>query len=235
MSRPSGPEHEGRLQETRVDVARDLDLGTAEVEAQRVERAEAAVDGRRAADRDDHTRRAGFDRCADQLAGPERRRADRVVGGGDERQTARARHLDIAGAPSEPPLRLDGSTEGARHGRSPPVSWVGAEHVERPFPSVGEGKGDCVRPGPPCAGREGVRGFAGRQAAAELVGTAENRVGIVKSSRSEVWQRLGTPTPVDGRSTFPAVLRREPRGVATRPSSARSWHRDGTDTSHVSR
>ena len=229
-------EHARRVEETRLDVARDLDLGTAEIEAERLERAEAAVDGRRAADRDDHARRAGVDRGADQLAGPVRRRAERVVRAGDEREPARARHLDDAGARRAAPTPPRPVAERARHRRQRAGQLDRGRARRASLRRRRRAEGRRVRPGPRVRrsrARPRLRGPSGCRGTCR--GSRESGWAVVTSSRSEVWQRLGTPTPVDGRSTFPAVLRREPRGVATRPSSARSRHRDGTDTSHVSR
>ena len=163
-----------RVDERRRDVACDDDLDAAQVEVERLERAQAAVDRRRPADRDDHLPGSCVEGGPDQLAGAERRRAERVVPPLHEGEAARPRHLDDGRVAAHPPLRVDRRPERPGHTRHPPVSGRRAQHVERPLAAVREGKpgGRASRALDPR--REGVCGFARGEAAAELVGTAED-------------------------------------------------------------
>ena len=107
-------EDRGCVDEPGRHVAGDDDLRAAKVEAERLERPEPAVDGRRSADRDEDAADALVERGADQLARPDGRRAQRVVRSRDEGETARAGHLDHRGVAAHAPLRVDRRLRAAR-------------------------------------------------------------------------------------------------------------------------
>ena len=145
-----------------------------EVEAERVERPEPAVDRRRPADRHDHPADAGVERCAEQLPGPERRRGERVVRAGHERQAAGARHLDHGRVAAQAPLGVDRLAERAADPRGAAVGVAGAEDVERALASVRQGEAHRRAAGALHARGQRVRRLGRGQASTELVGTAQD-------------------------------------------------------------
>ena len=130
-----------------VDVARDDNLGARRSNS----RASSAPSHRRrgrAADRDDHAPHAGIERGTDQLARPDRRRPQRVVGSSHEREAARTGHLDDGGVAAHAPRRVGARAERARDTGRLAVGGRGAQHVQRPLPSVCERQSDSRPAGP---------------------------------------------------------------------------------------
>ena len=151
-----------RVEEQRPHVARNDDLGAAQRPAERLERAEAAVDCRRAPDADDDAAAAGVECGGDELPGAVGRRGERVVAPHED-EAARTCHLDdrrpvreqpppaSTGAPSGPVTRASRSepreastmtssvpsppsARGARGRRAPSARRPGASQRPPPLP-----------------------------------------------------------------------------------------------------
>ncbi len=117
-------------------------------------------------------------RDRDQLARPARARAQRIVATRNQREPARARHLDDRDAARQhTPLRVDRIAERTGDARDATRAAARREQrVERAFAAVGERQLDDVfETGAPQPGRDRGRGFVGPQRAPELVGTGNAR------------------------------------------------------------
>jgi hypothetical protein len=131
-----------------LHVAEDDDPRAAESAAvrDRVERATAAVDGRRAADGHEHLVRSRLDGRTDQLAGPVRRGAPRIaLLLRHESQAARRGHLDQRAAPvgaQQREGRLHGAPSGSCTGTRtmcPPSAASSTSSVPSPPSATGHG------------------------------------------------------------------------------------------------
>ena len=168
-------EDRGCVDEPGRHIACDDDLRAAKVEVERLERPEPAVDGRRSADRDEDAADALVERGADQLARPDRRRAQRVVRSRDEGEAARAGHLDHRGVAAHAPLRVDRRSERPGDTGRPAVGCLRAEDVERALAAVRERQPERRAADPLDPLGERCRGLPRAEAATELVRAAENR------------------------------------------------------------
>jgi hypothetical protein len=134
-----------RILECRLDVAEHHQPCRAQpaAVADRLDRAGAAVGGRAAADGDEDLARAARGGGQDQLARTARRGAPRIaLGGGEQREAGRLRHLDDGGrgAVDEAEVAVDGAP-----------AWIGGarrheltaacldEQRHRPLAAVGDG------------------------------------------------------------------------------------------------
>ena len=167
-----------------------------EVEAERLERAEAAVDRRRPADRDDHAAGARVERRADQLPGAGRRRAQRVVRVRPTSASPLARAISITAVSSRIPHSAStGSPSGPVTRAVRRSAAIGAEHVEGSLAAVGQRKRDAPSaPARSTPSTSACRCLARREAAAELVGAAENRAVVGHADRMSWAARSATIT-----------------------------------------
>ena len=168
------PEDACRVGELGRDVARDRHVDSLQAPSERVDGAEAAVGRRAPADRDDDPRESLASRDRDELTRAARRGAQRIVLGADEREPARARHLDHGDAARKhTPLGIDRIAERSRHPRrATGPTPRGEQRVERAFATVGERQFDDVVEARATEPRAiAAAASRGRQGAAELVRT----------------------------------------------------------------
>ena len=166
----------GRSDERCRHVARDDDVETTERPAKRVDRGEPTIRRGAPPDSDDDSPSTRTRRRRDQLSRPARARSQGIaLGFGDQRETARARHLDDGGAVVETrPLRIDRPTEWPCDMRvTSRSSDRGTEHVQRPFAAVGQRQLDDLEPSIVQSGADRARGLGGCERAPELVGTRD--------------------------------------------------------------
>src|SRR5262249_46994515 len=165
-------EHACRIHEACLHVARDADGETVAWKrcdvSQNLDGAETAVGGGRTADSDDDVAGAGVDRRCDQLSGPSRRGAKRIVRllAAHEGEPGGAGHLDHGAGPVEPPARLDRIAERPGHA----CRAVGAaECIQRALAPVGEWQLAAAPAGRTGALRDCAGGLRRAQRASELV------------------------------------------------------------------
>ena len=187
-----GPEHARGVEEARLDVARDVDLGSAEIEPEGLERPPAAVNRGGAADGDDDACRAGGDRGTNELPRPMCRGADGIIGVTDERETARASHLHNARLLAEPPLRVHRVPEGARD-RCDPAVAADRDRGRRAFP----------RRRPPAEARR--RRLHPRRAPAASASAASRAVRLPRNLSGQQRIIAGTVTTGAREHTMPPV------------------------------